>query len=72
MEWKGNDTDGDPLTFDVYFDENNPPTTLVSENQSESTYSVNTMSSSTYYWKIVVKDDKGAVSIGQVWVFSRN
>lgn len=72
LEWKGSDTDGDPLTYDVYFDENTPPTTLVSENQSEQTMDVTTISAKNYYWKIVVKDDKGGQSIGQVWGFSTN
>ena len=70
LEWSGSDTDGDALTYDVYFDENNPPTSLVSENQSQATYNVSTTSTSTYYWKIVVKDDKGGETIGQIWEFN--
>jgi hypothetical protein len=72
LEWKGSDTDGDPLTYDVYFDENNPPTTLVSENQIEQTLNVNTTLDKSYYWKVIVKDDKGGESIGQIWGFSTN
>ena len=61
--------DNDPLTFDIYFDTANPPTTKVSENQSATTISVDLNSSTDYYWKIVVKDDKDGITIGQVWGF---
>jgi len=72
LEWSGSDTDGDALTYDIFFDENNQPTTLVSENQTEQTYDVTTISNKTYYWKVVVKDDNGGKVIGQVWGFSTN
>lgn len=72
LEWVGSDTDNDPLTFDVYFGTENPPTTLVSENQNESTLNANTISATNYYWKIVVKDDNGGNTIGQIWNFSTN
>jgi hypothetical protein len=72
LEWSGNDTDGDSLTYDIYFDENNQPNTLVSENQTTQTYDVVTTSNKTYYWKVVVKDSKGAKTVGQVWQFSTN
>lgn len=71
LSWTASDVDGDPLTFDVYLDTNENPTTLVSEDQSESTFNATGLSASTkYYFKIVVKDDKEATTIGQVWTFS--
>jgi hypothetical protein len=70
LEWSGSDTDGDVLTYDVYFDENNPPSTLFSENQSEPTYNVDISTASNYYWKIVVNDGNGGETIGQVWGFN--
>lgn len=70
LEWTASDVDtSDTLTFDLYFDTVNPPTTKVSENQSETTYNQALESSKNYYWKVVVKDDKGGVAIGQVWGF---
>ena len=69
--WSASDVDGDPLTYDVYLDTNENPTTLISENQSETSYNATALSVSTkYYFKIVVKDDKGANTIGQVWSFT--
>lgn len=71
LSWSATDADGDDLTFDVYLDTNAEPTTLVSENQTATTFDVsNLTSSTTYYFKIVVKDDKGGISIGQVWSFA--
>lgn len=40
LSWSGSDVDGDTLTFDVYLDTNTDPTTLVSENQSLSTFDI--------------------------------
>ena len=69
LEWTASDVDNDPLTFDVFFDTVNPPTSKVGDNQSETSLNVDLASSSNYYWKVVVKDDKGGVTIGQVWNF---
>ena len=72
LEWTATDVDNDLLKFDVYFGKDKSPA-LVVENQSGLTYSVNNLESSTYYyWKIVVKDDKGGISIGQVWSFVKD
>lgn len=71
LSWSASDVDEDALTFDVYLDTNSEPVTLVSENQSESTYNVSGLAaSSKYYFKIVVKDGNGGVSIGQIWSFT--
>jgi fibronectin type 3 domain-containing protein len=71
ISWSASDVDGDPLSFDVYLDTNENPTTKVSENQTETTYNAANLASATkYYFKVVVKDDKGAISIGQVWSFT--
>ena len=69
LEWTSSDVDNDPLVYDVYFGKANPPV-LVVENLSELSYDVNLDISSMYYWKIVVRDDKGGQSIGQIWDFS--
>lgn len=71
LSWSASDADGDALTFDVYLDTNTEPTTLVSENQSATAFDANNLSaSSTYYFKVVVKDGNGGVSVGQVWSFT--
>ena len=71
LSWTASDVDGDDLTFDVYLDTNAEPITLVSENQTSTTFNVTNLTpSSTYFFKIEVKDNKGGVSIGQVWSFT--
>ena len=70
MTWSCTDPDGDPLTYDVYFGtSNNPP--LVSSNQSNTSYNPGQLIiSTTYYWKIVGKDNQGATTSGPIWSFS--
>ncbi len=70
LEWTSSDVDGDPLTYDVYFDTVNPPVTIVSTGQSGTTYTVNVSALTNYYWKVVVKDGQSGQSEGQVWNFS--
>jgi hypothetical protein len=71
LSWSATDVDGDTLTYDVYLDTNSDPITLVSQDQSITTFDATNLSAaSTYYFKVVVKDGKGGVSIGQVWSFT--
>jgi len=68
--WYCTDPDGDPLTFDVYFGTNNDPP-LISANQSEWTFNPGILNTnSTYYWKIVAKDNNGNSTTGSIWNFA--
>jgi len=69
LEWTASDVDNDSLLYDIYFGTENPPTIKVSDNQSETTLNVNLTASANYFWKVIVKDDKGGKTIGQVWNF---
>ncbi len=71
LNWSATDIDGDDLVYDIFIGNSNPPP-LVSENHSESSYSLDLSQNKTYYWKINVKDDKGAQAVGQVWSFTTN
>ncbi|WP_282079604.1 hypothetical protein [Aquimarina algiphila] len=68
LDWGATDGDNDPLTFDLYFGDTNPPV-LVSENINVSTFDVIVSANTTYYWRVVVKDDKQGATIGQIWNF---
>ncbi|WP_271767122.1 hypothetical protein [Aquimarina algiphila] len=68
LDWDATDEDNDPLTFDLYFGDTNPPV-LVSENINVSTFDVIVSANTTYYWRVVVKDDKQGATIGQIWNF---
>jgi len=69
LSWTASDVDNDPLVFDIYFDTVNPPVSKVSENQSELTLEVDLSASTDYFWQVIVKDDKGGITNGQVWNF---
>jgi len=70
LQWTASDVDtSDVLTYDVYFDTVNPPVAMESSNVTTNTINVSLTASTNYYWKVVVKDDKGGQTIGQIWSF---
>ncbi|EMR74680.1 hypothetical protein MBGDF03_00263 [Thermoplasmatales archaeon SCGC AB-540-F20] len=71
LSWNCSDPDGDDLTYDVYFEANDPtPDILVSNNQSENWYDPGTMDYNThYYWQIVAWDNYGESTSGSIWDF---
>lgn len=73
LKWSATDVDAtDVLTYDVYFGTTNPPTVKVSENTSATTFDVTLNATKEYFWKVVVKDNKGGETVGQVWKFKTN
>jgi uncharacterized protein (TIGR02145 family) len=71
LEWSCSDPDGDPLTYDVYHGTDNPPLTIVSSNQLDTTLTrIGLTGGTTYYWKVVAKDSHGMSSAGPVWSFT--
>ncbi|NOX48770.1 MAG: hypothetical protein GXO89_17510 [Chlorobi bacterium] len=70
LSWTCSDPESDPLTYDVYFGETNPPA-LVSSGQLVTTYDPGTLNySNTYYWKITAYDDQTNSTEGSVWGFT--
>lgn len=73
LSWTAVDADAnDVLTYDVYFGTANPPTAKVATAITAKNFSVNTTTTATYYWKVVVKDGKGGTTVGQIWNFKAN
>jgi len=72
LSWNCSDPNGDPVTYNVYFEADDPtPDELVSENQSDTSYDPGTMEfGNTYYWKIVAWDNHDASTIGPIWSFT--
>ena len=70
LSWETSDPDGDSLTYDIYFgSDSNPP--LVESDLSTNTYNPGKLNSkTTYYWKVVAKDGKGAKTESAVWSFT--
>ncbi|HKI78174.1 MAG TPA: discoidin domain-containing protein [Ignavibacteriaceae bacterium] len=69
LSWNCSDPNGDPLTYSVYFGTtSNPP--LVASNQSNASYVPGQLNNNTtYYWKIVAKDNLGATTSSPIWNF---
>lgn len=61
----------DTLTYEVFFGENDN-LILQDDNVTTKSYSVTVESGKSYSWRVDVKDQNGAKSIGQIWTFSVN
>ncbi len=69
LSWDSSDTDGDTVTYDLYFGTINPPAFIGSTSQKS--YSLNGLKASTvYYWQFIAKDSKGGISEVPVRQFS--
>ncbi len=70
ISWVCTDTDGDPLTYDIYFGTlANLP--LVAAGQTETTYDPGTLLNNIQYvWKIIAHDNQGNLTEGPVWSFT--
>lgn len=74
LQWTASDVDAqDQLTYDVYLGTTNSPTNKIGNNINTATAQATTLqAATTYYWKVVVKDNKGGETIGPVWSFKTN
>lgn len=71
LEWSASDVDtGDILRFDVYMGTSENSLGIIATNTQATSVSTNTTSNQTYYWKVVVKDDAGGETQGQIWSFT--
>jgi uncharacterized protein (TIGR02145 family) len=70
LTWTCSDPDHDPLTFDIYFGENNPPP-LMQSGATLFEYHPGTLPGNTkYYWYIVARDNHANEVKGDVWSFT--
>jgi uncharacterized protein (TIGR02145 family) len=72
LTWSAcSDPDRDPVTYDVYFGTDNPPTEKISSDQTDtSLVRSNLLTATKYYWKVVAKDNHGNYTEGPVWNFT--
>ena len=73
LKWYGG-VDVDPqdtVSYDVYLGTTNPPTEKVTTTYETSAI-VTLEPTKQYFWKVVVKDDKGGETVGQIWKFKTN
>ncbi|MDH4337488.1 MAG: T9SS type A sorting domain-containing protein [Candidatus Krumholzibacteria bacterium] len=70
LSWHAADPDSDALVFDVYFGATNPPPLVVAD-LSGTAYQPGTLSFvTTYFWRVVARDEHGAVQSGPIWSFT--
>jgi hypothetical protein len=68
LSWTPTSGAGDANAYDVYFGTaTNPP--LVSSNQAATTYTPTLAAGTTYYWKVVAKNELGDSPASDVWSF---
>jgi hypothetical protein len=74
LSWDCSDPDQDTITYDIFLGvetEHHIRLALVSSNQSDSTYKTDLLNYSTsYYWQVIARDDKGAETASDLWYFT--
>jgi subtilisin family serine protease len=71
LSWTGGDPDpSNTVTYDVYFG-TTPSPPLVTSNQAATSYTPGTLvASTTYYWRMVARDNLGTTTSGPTWSFT--
>jgi len=70
LNWSCIDPNGDALNYDIYFGTDNPPTQIVSQNQTTTSLTRSGLSHyTTYYWKVKAKDNFNNSTEGPIWSF---
>ena len=68
LSWTPTSGAGDTNAYDVYFGTStNPP--LVSSNQAATTYTPTLIAGTTYYWKVVARNELGDSPASAIWSF---
>ncbi|MDH7517080.1 MAG: hypothetical protein QHH19_01870 [Candidatus Thermoplasmatota archaeon] len=72
ISWTGGDPDGDTVTYDVYFEADDPtPDIKIAEDIVETWFEPGKLEyETTYYWKVYARDSHGAVTQGPIWSFT--
>lgn len=69
LSWNAYDPDGDTLRYDIYLGENENPDLVESDHIGRSYKPSDFESCTLYYWKVNVKDSRGAKRSGPLWKF---
>lgn len=72
LDWTGSDVDNDISNYDIYFGTTISPTLLKSNLMESILPDIVVNASSTYYWKVITRDNKGNTSDSGVYVFYTN
>jgi uncharacterized protein (TIGR02145 family) len=70
LTWDCFDPDQDPLEYDIYFSDSNPPL-LIASNHTTTSYDIEQLEyEKAYYWCIVAFDSHGKFVTGDIWSFT--
>ncbi|MFS4457384.1 hypothetical protein [Maribacter sp. 2304DJ31-5] len=69
LDWEAYDIDNDIVSFEVFMDTNNPPTTSEGTT-SETEMTLDVIANTTYYWFVEVVDSANNTSKSDVFKFS--
>ncbi len=74
LSWVGNSPYGTVLTYDVYIDTDPTPTTLVANNQKETSFNFKGLKDgATYYWTVIPFDgNTDGACVSGIWEFDVN
>jgi len=71
LGWDGGDPDGDPVTYDVFFEaDNTSPNVLICDDVSLPACDPGNLALNTLYYWYVISDDGEDTSTGPVWSFT--
>ena len=71
LSWVCSDPDGDAITYDIYFGTDDPPATVLYWGQTTASVTVTGLNfTTTYYWRVLARDARGAVTWSPVWSFT--
>lgn len=69
LKWNGSDLDHDIDKYEVYLDENNPPTSLIGSTTNTTIEDVSLKTNTLYYWTVKTIDNHGNSSMSPVFEF---
>lgn len=70
LSWQCSDPENDPLSYDVYFGDANPPP-LVSPMQASPSFDPGSLDfNNQYYWKIIAHDNYWNMTESPLWTFT--
>ncbi|AWA29699.1 hypothetical protein HYN48_06175 [Flavobacterium magnum] len=69
FSWSGSDVDNDIVQYELYMDTNSNPSTLKGSTPSENLNGIPVSANTTYYWKVVSKDQSGNTSDSPIYQF---
>ncbi|MEM0466722.1 MAG: Ig-like domain-containing protein [Candidatus Thermoplasmatota archaeon] len=71
LSWTGGDPDNDTVTYDIYFGTTNTPSKIVSNHSNSTFIFTDTLQyTTTYFWRIVARDNHSATTQGPLWKFT--